>query len=68
MTQRLSPIRALLCAAAAACTLTAGASGGAGTSASRIVIKNFAFKFDQPGTYHFICTLHPKMTGTIVVE
>jgi plastocyanin len=29
---------------------------------------NFQFKFDKPGTYHYICTIHPKMVGTIVVE
>ena len=30
--------------------------------------ETFVFKFDKPGTYHFICTIHPKMAGTIVVE
>jgi len=29
---------------------------------------SFAFKFDQPGTYHFTCSIHPQMVGTIVVE
>ena len=29
---------------------------------------SFAFKFDEPGTYHFICSIHPQMMGTIVVE
>jgi plastocyanin len=28
----------------------------------------FAVKFDQPGTYKYICSIHPQMTGTIVVE
>jgi plastocyanin len=28
----------------------------------------FSFKFDTPGTYHFLCTIHPRMVGTIVVE
>jgi plastocyanin len=28
----------------------------------------FSFRFDQPGTYHFLCTIHPRMVGTIVVE
>jgi plastocyanin len=28
----------------------------------------FAFKFDKPGTYHFSCSSHPRMIGTIVVQ
>jgi plastocyanin len=28
----------------------------------------FSFKFDKPGTYHFVCTIHPRMVGTVVVE
>jgi len=28
----------------------------------------YAFKFDKPGTYRFSCSIHPRMTGTIVVE
>ncbi len=28
----------------------------------------FSFKFDKPGTYKYTCTIHPRMTGTIVVE
>jgi plastocyanin len=27
----------------------------------------FSFKFDKPGTYHFTCSIHPRMVGTIVV-
>jgi plastocyanin len=29
---------------------------------------SFSFKFDQPGTYHFTCSIHPRMVGTIVVQ
>jgi plastocyanin len=29
---------------------------------------NFSYKFDKPGTYHYLCTIHPRMVGTIVVE
>ena len=30
--------------------------------------ETFTFKFDKPGTYHFTCSIHPQMVGTIVVE
>ena len=30
--------------------------------------ESFSFKFDKPGTYHFTCTIHPRMVGTIVVQ
>ena len=26
------------------------------------------YSFDKPGTYRYICTIHPRMTGTIIVE
>jgi plastocyanin len=29
---------------------------------------SFSFKFDTPGTYHYLCTIHPRMTGTVVAE
>ena len=28
----------------------------------------FSFTFAKPGTYPYFCSLHPHMTGTIVVE
>jgi plastocyanin len=28
----------------------------------------FSFRFDKPGTYHFTCSIHPRMVGTIVVR
>lgn len=37
-------------------------SGGMDTNES------FSFKFDKPGTYHYTCTIHPRMVGTIIVE
>jgi plastocyanin len=37
-------------------------SGAMDTNAS------FSFKFDKPGTYHFTCSIHPRMVGTIVVQ
>jgi plastocyanin len=27
----------------------------------------FSHRFDQPGSYKYLCTLHPNMTGTIEV-
>jgi len=30
--------------------------------------ESYSFKFDKPGTYHFACSIHPRMVGTIVVE
>jgi plastocyanin len=30
--------------------------------------ENFSFRFDKPGTYRFVCSIHPKMVGTITVE
>ena len=37
-------------------------SGGIDTNDS------FSYKFDKPGTYHFTCSIHPRMVGTIVVQ
>jgi plastocyanin len=37
-------------------------SGGMDTNES------YSFKFDKPGTYHFACSIHPRMVGTIVVQ
>ena len=29
---------------------------------------SFSFKFDKPGTYRYVCSIHPQMLGTIVVK
>lgn len=29
---------------------------------------SFSFTFDEPGSYPYSCTIHPSMSGTIVVE
>lgn len=30
--------------------------------------EKFAFTASKPGTYHYFCSIHPKMTGKVVVE
>ena len=30
--------------------------------------QSFSFTFTEPGTYEYVCGIHPRMTGTIVVE
>jgi plastocyanin len=30
--------------------------------------ESFSFKFDKPGTYHYACSIHPRMVGTILVQ
>jgi plastocyanin len=30
--------------------------------------ESFSFKFEKPGTYHFTCSIHPRMVGTIIVQ
>jgi plastocyanin len=30
--------------------------------------EKFSYKFDKAGTYNYYCTIHPKMTGKIVVQ
>lgn len=30
--------------------------------------ESFSFRFDKPGTYHYACSIHPRMVGTIVVQ
>ena len=29
---------------------------------------SFSFKFDKPGTYKYVCSIHPKMMATITVQ
>ena len=30
--------------------------------------EKFSFTFERPGTYPYFCSLHPKMTGKVVVQ
>jgi plastocyanin len=47
---------------------TAVSDSGEFRSAAIDTNESFSFKFDKPGTYHFTCSIHPRMTGTIVVR
>jgi plastocyanin len=29
---------------------------------------SFSFKFEKAGTYHFTCSIHPQMVGTVIVQ
>jgi plastocyanin len=37
---------------------------------SKLLEKNdhFAYVFSKPGTYHYVCSIHPKMTANVVVK
>jgi plastocyanin len=30
--------------------------------------ESFKFRFDKPGTYRYVCSIHPRMVGTIIVQ
>jgi plastocyanin len=30
--------------------------------------ERYSFRFDRPGTYKYVCSIHPSMVGTIVVK
>jgi plastocyanin len=30
--------------------------------------ESISYQFDKPGTYHYTCSIHPRMIGTITVE
>jgi plastocyanin len=30
--------------------------------------ETFTYTFTKPGTYSYFCSIHPKMTGKIVVQ
>jgi plastocyanin len=30
--------------------------------------ESLSFTFDQPGTYHCTCSIHPRMIVTVIVE
>lgn len=30
--------------------------------------ESYSFTFNEPGTYPYFCSMHPSMTGTIIVQ
>lgn len=30
--------------------------------------ESFSYKFDQPGTYDYFCSVHPKMVAKVIVQ
>ena len=47
---------------------TATSTAGAFDSGDLAPGSSFSFTFARPGTYDYLCTPHPSMTGRIVVE
>jgi plastocyanin len=37
-------------------------------SAAMDTNESFSYRFDKPGTYHYVCSIHPRMAGTIIVR
>lgn len=47
---------------------TVVSSDGVFKSKARDTDESFSYKFDKAGTYSYFCSLHPKMTGQVVVQ
>jgi len=47
---------------------TVVSQGGVFKSKALDTDDKFSFKFSQPGTYHYFCSIHPKMTAEVVVK
>jgi plastocyanin len=41
---------------------------GAFRSSALDTKESFSYTFDKPGTYRYLCSIHAKMTGTVIVE
>ncbi|MFE8945001.1 cupredoxin domain-containing protein [Streptomyces sp. NPDC007856] len=48
-------------------TVTSAASGGLLHSAALATHAAYSYTFTKPGTYSYICTIHPFMTATVEV-
>lgn len=49
-------------------THTVTSNTGVFNSGNMLVNGTFSFAFTTPGTYPYHCTLHPAMTGTVIVN
>lgn len=47
---------------------TVVSSDGVFKSKARDTDETFSYKFEKAGTYSYFCSLHPKMTGQVVVQ
>lgn len=47
---------------------TVVSSDGAFKSKVRDTDETFSYKFDKAGTYVYYCSIHPKMTGKVIVQ
>ena len=47
---------------------TVASTSGAFRSGALDQQETFSFEFDEPGTYRYVCTIHPHMSGTITVQ
>lgn len=48
--------------------LIASADGKFHPSSALDTNDQYTLTFDRSGSYRYYCTLHPRMTGTVVVE
>ena len=47
---------------------TVASVGGAFRSGALDEGESFAFTFAKPGSYRYVCSIHPQMVGTILVK
>jgi len=47
---------------------TVVSADGAFRSAALDQNDSFTFKFNKPGTYKYVCSIHPKMMATVTVK
>ncbi len=47
---------------------TVVSAGGVFRSAALDQNDSFTFKFNKPGTYKYVCSIHPKMMATVSVK